>query len=221
MNIIGLADVHGSRRAVESARHVLAAAEVVIFTGDITNFGRAPETEQVVAPLLEGSARVLAVSGNCDYPQVDDYLTEKGINLHGRGVVINGLGLVGAGGSLVTPFHTPNELTEEEMQQVLQQGLQQLPSPATPLVLVSHQPPYDTKCDLLSSGEHVGSHAVRSFIETYQPLLCFTAHIHEAVAVDYIGQTAVINPGQLRKGGYAWAQIADGALKDGGIGYDL
>lgn len=216
MIIIGLSDIHGSTSALNAVKDAINNADLTLLVGDITNFGRTKEAEQTVSPLLNGSTKVLGVSGNCDFPEVDDYLTEKNINLHGKGVAINGLGIIGVGGSLVTPFGTPNELTENEIQQALDKGLAQLPSPDMPIVLVSHHPPFKTLCDKIYSGDHVGSHAVRTFIETHQPLVCLTGHIHESVGTDHIGQTAIINPGQLRQGQYAWAEI-DGDLKDCGI----
>ncbi|MBT4388047.1 hypothetical protein HOK68_00875 [Candidatus Woesearchaeota archaeon] len=49
------------------------------------------------------------------------------------------------------------------------------------LVLVTHSPPYDTNLDLIFSGEHVGSLAVKQFIEKQQPLMTLHGHIHETV----------------------------------------
>ena len=69
-------------------------------------------------------------------------------------------------------------------------------------ILVAHCPPYQTAIDRIHSGLHVGSHSVRSFIETYQPDLCISGHIHEAPGEDTIGRTHLINPGMLAQGGY-------------------
>jgi len=80
----------------------------------------------------------------------------------------------------------------------------------TPLVLMSHQPPINTQCDRIATGAHVGSHAVRRFIEIRQPLVCFTGHIHESVALDNIGDTRIVNPGMLANGQYAYAEIGQG-----------
>ena len=74
------------------------------------------------------------------------------------------------------------------------------------LILVSHTPPYDTSTDCLSFGQHVGSPAVRAFIEQYQPDVCLTGHIHESQAVDTIGKTVIVNPGALADGGYVRIQ---------------
>jgi Icc-related predicted phosphoesterase len=208
MIVIGLSDVHGDRAAINRMGNIIRCADVVLLVGDITTFGRETETAHVVTPVLEIAKKVLAVSGNCDYPENDAYLDRMGINLHGRCEMVDGIGFVGLGGSLTTPFHTPNEYSESEIELYLNRGTATLSEEGSPpLVLVSHQPPIRTRCDRLAAGSHVGSYAVRRFIETRQPMVCFTGHIHEARAVDTIGPTHIINPGMLTHGCYAYAEI--------------
>ncbi len=208
MIIIGVTDVHGSVAALRTLADILCRADLVVFAGDITNFGGEAEAEQVMLPVIQRASRVLAVPGNCDFPGVDVFLDRQGVNLHGRGMAIDGVGFVGLGGSLTTPFQTPNECSEEDMAQHLNHGLSQVPL-GLPMVLVSHQPPYRTACDRLFSGNHVGSRSVRGFIEENTPLVCFTGHIHESAGIDRIGPTYIINPGMLRSGRFAYAEIND------------
>ena len=61
--------------------------------------------------------------------------------------------------------------------------------------------------------EHVGSTAVREFIDLYQPDICVTGHIHEAKGEDRIGRTHVLNPGPLSQGGYVELIEGEGGLK--------
>ncbi len=75
------------------------------------------------------------------------------------------------------------------------------------LIIISHNPPKDAKVDLISAGIHVGSALYREFIETYQPLLAVSGHIHEAIGIDTIGKTTVINPGPLAEGCYAVVDV--------------
>lgn len=74
-----------------------------------------------------------------------------------------------------------------------------------PFVFISHCPPYMTNLDQLYSGQHVGSVAVREFLEYWasKELLkaSFHGHIHESPRVsgsivDYIAGVACYNPGQ-------------------------
>ena len=67
---------------------------------------------------------------------------------------------------------------------------------------VLHSPPRDTECDVIGSRHHVGSRAIRRFIEQHQPPLVLCGHIHESPRVtghwrDTIGETPVVNPGQF------------------------
>ena len=67
-------------------------------------------------------------------------------------------------------------------------------------IYVIHAPPYDTKLDIILDGIHVGSKALRNFIEKEQPLLTLHGHIHESPQMsgswkDKIGNTVCINVG--------------------------
>jgi Icc-related predicted phosphoesterase len=57
--------------------------------------------------------------------------------------------------------------------------------------------------DILHSGIHAGSIAVREFIEEHEPELVVCGHIHEARGVDAIGKSTIVNCGPLFKGSYA------------------
>ncbi len=62
-------------------------------------------------------------------------------------------------------------------------------------IFVIHTPPYNTKLDITST-KHVGSVAVRRFIEKYQPLATLHGHVHESSGIEKIGKTFCVNPGQ-------------------------
>lgn len=69
-------------------------------------------------------------------------------------------------------------------------------------LFILHSPPRDTHCDVIGGRLHVGSRAVRSFIERHQPPLVLSGHIHESPRMtssyrDTIGRTVVVNPGQF------------------------
>ena len=69
-------------------------------------------------------------------------------------------------------------------------------------VFVLHSPPRETRCDMIGARAHVGSRAIRSFIERRQPPLVLSGHIHESPRVssayrDAIGRTVAVNPGQF------------------------
>ncbi|MBU2638416.1 MAG: metallophosphoesterase [Nanoarchaeota archaeon] len=67
-------------------------------------------------------------------------------------------------------------------------------------VYVMHTPPYGTNLDLVGWKGHIGSMALRQFIEEKQPYLTLHGHIHETVSVSgkfkhTIGQTLSMSSG--------------------------
>jgi len=201
MLAVAVTDIHGDSRVTrELARRIEAMErkpDAILIAGDVTNFGTAGIAEKVLKPLLGLGIRVVAVHGNCDGRDVPEYLESLGISVHDRRIEIDGIGLVGIGGSNVTPFHTIWELSEEEIEAILRRNYR----PGD--IILSHAPPHGTKVDLTRSGLHVGSKALRKFIEENQPPIVITGHIHEARGVDRIGGTIVVNPGPLFRGYYA------------------
>jgi Icc-related predicted phosphoesterase len=200
MRIIAFGDIHMNPGDVENIPGI-RSADFIIITGDITNFGSRKDAERVIQKLLTINSNILGVAGNLDQPDVARYLEEIGSSLHGKGRILNGLGIVGLGGSNFTPFKTPNEFSEQELANFLSKGISEVKN-AKDHILVSHTPPFQTRTDKLLNGKHVGSTAVRTYIKQHQPLLCLTGHIHESRGKDYIGRTLVLSPGMIKDGGY-------------------
>lgn len=198
---IAFGDMHGHTANLARIPG-LARAGAVILTGDLTVKGGVPEASRVVSAVTAINARVLAQIGNMDFAPVQAWLDGQGYGIHARAVELApGLGLMGVGWSTPTPFGTPSEAPEETLATWLEEAHRQARQ-FDRLVLVSHTPPHGTSADKLGSGAHVGSLAVRAFIERVRPGVCITGHIHEARSVDAIGPTVVINPGELAGGGY-------------------
>jgi uncharacterized protein len=67
-------------------------------------------------------------------------------------------------------------------------------------IYVCHTPPFDTPLDAMPRGRHVGSKALRAFIEEHAPPLTLHGHIHESPEISgryavQLGATWSINPG--------------------------
>jgi len=103
-----------------------------------------------------------------------------------------------------------NQLTPIDPYVYLKQGgtieedLQRLarPTDLKKTIYVMHSPPYGTRLDSIQGGHHVGSKAIKTFVEKSQPLLTLHGHIHESPEVsgsflDKIGETISVNPGQF------------------------
>ncbi len=207
MIITALTDLHGDTHRLPAIAGDLSASDVVLLTGDLTHFGQRDAADKVVSAVGQYNSRILAVPGNCDYPEVDAYLTERGMNLHGRHEEIDGFVFLGVGGSLPCPETTPNELSEMELDECLWKGAKGM-NPNLPLILVSHQPPRRTKCDQVGKDQHVGSRMIRMFIYEAKPMIIFTGHIHEGRAIDKVESTTIVNPGPFGFGGYTLANLS-------------
>jgi hypothetical protein len=210
MILIALTDIHAHTNAIRKLAFQLQSADLVLLCGDITHFGHKREIAHILQLVRTHNPAIYAVTGNCDYPDTEKYLSEENLSLNAITREYQGYTFAGLSGSLPCPGKTPHEYTEEEYKAIL--GGINVPA-GKPLLMVSHQPPYGTVNDEVTPGLHVGSKAVRSFIEKHQPLICFTGHIHEGIGIGHIGNTAVVNPGPAGTGGYVYAEITDGKIK--------
>ncbi|MCM8768230.1 MAG: metallophosphoesterase family protein, partial [Candidatus Omnitrophica bacterium] len=172
MLILVISDIHGDVSVFQRLAEKTAQAEMVLVCGDLTNFRGKEEAAKVVRQLKHFFPKVLAVAGNCDEREVEDYLKEQGLSLHGQARVIENVGFLGTGFSLACPVYTPGEVSEDDFKESLEKAYAQLPE-KIPFILVTHQPPYGTKLDLVHSGQHVGSQFIRNFIEEKKPCLAF------------------------------------------------
>lgn len=117
--------------------------------------------------------------------------------------------MISCGWSNPTPWHTPRECSEDELGKRIDALMARVRRPEA-LVMNFHVPPFQSGLDdapeldaslkvQTSLGQTrfkpIGSTAVRSAIERYQPLLGLHGHVHEAHASCKIGRTVCINPG--------------------------
>lgn len=208
---IGFGDIHNRISTVHKIDAV-PRAQGILIAGDLTNMGGRSAARSIIDEIEGLNPHVYAQIGNMDTNEVHEFLTEKGINAHAeKNDLGHGVGLIGLGYSNATPFHTPSETDEQQLAEWLNQarlGTGEFEY----LILMSHTPPYGTKSDRIRSGQSVGSHSVRRFIEEVQPDVCLTGHIHEAKSEDQIGKTRIVNPGRFEDGGYAMIRLENGKL---------
>jgi Icc-related predicted phosphoesterase len=200
MLIIAFGDIHMDTKAIERIPE-LEQADCVVLTGDLTVVGGRREARRVLDAVAARNPRLYAQIGNMDRKEVDDMLSEQEVNLNGHGVVLDGVGLFGLGGSSPTPFGTPSEFSEAEMAGRLEQAFEEVKE-ARRKILFSHTPPIRTRLDRVRSGLHAGSQAVRDFLERTNCDACVCGHIHEAAGTERVGSCLVINPGMIGRGGY-------------------
>ncbi len=206
MRILALTDIHG---AYADAQKILSAEvgyDVVVIGGDLTTFGTPAEAERAIRQFQENGKPILVVSGNMDPPELDRTFERLDVLIDSRGRTIDTVGFFGISGAPVSPLKTPYEIPEQEILRRANAGWETL-SRATQTVFVPHSPPVNTALDRIRSGKHVGSSAVREFIEAHAPDLVICGHIHESLGTDSIGPTIMVNCGPAGSGHYVIADI--------------
>ncbi len=185
MIIAGITDLHGKFPKV--LYDIKDKIDVLTVSGDITHFGKGIEIIEDLAELSD-YVEVLCVPGNCDTKEVIDELNSFNLNIDRKIKKIDNFNFLGIGGSNTTPFNTCYEYKDEDLRLELEKfrGLKNI-------ILISHAPPYNTMADRVGY-EHVGSKAIREFIESENVIFCACGHIHESRCIDKINDTIIVNP---------------------------
>lgn len=192
MKLLVFSDIHSDARALE--RLMAIEADYYFCAGDLVNFSRGLDAMGEI--LKKRGERVYVIPGNHESAQqVTDLCARFGLNdFHGGRIELGGFHVVGLGYSNITPFETPGEYTEEELETRLHEfdGLK-------PMIAICHVPPRGTTLDRITNLRHAGSTAMRDFVRREQPRFFFCGHIHEAAgAQEKLGETSALNVG--RKG---------------------
>lgn len=205
MKILAISDPHGDYSKIKKIIEKAGNFDLVAIVGDITNFG----PDEKVNELAEMFDKpVLAIPGNCDQRSILKALdASKAINLHGKAEQIGNIRFIGLGGSNPTPFNTPFELSEEEIESALEGMVcsAENSEECGTIVLLTHAPPHGAR-DELPFG-HVGSKAIQEFLDRVDLIVC--GHIHEAKGMEKVGKTVVVNPGEACKGSCALITIKE------------
>lgn len=213
MKFLVISDIHGNVENVEKLDSEFKSADAVLFGGDFAKFG-SPETgKPVLEKLVSKHDTIFSVIGNCDEPEFLDEVDGADISVEGNLTFHEGLAFAGAGGGTKFSGDTPFERDEDEilsdfsLVDASAENCVDENGKWKSLVLIMHNPPKDTDCDMIPGGVHVGSQKLRDYIEKYEPLLVVTGHIHESAGISKVGDTTVVNPGALMEGKYALVTV--------------
>src|SRR5208283_519481 len=99
MKIISFGDVHMATRNLDRMGEVMRDCDLIIVSGDLTNFDGIGDAGKALAEVRRACPAVLALSGNLDRREVIPFLEGDGVALHGKGLVKEGVGIFGCGGS--------------------------------------------------------------------------------------------------------------------------
>jgi Icc-related predicted phosphoesterase len=150
--------------------------------------------------------------GNDDPVAIDAILSRGGlvVNPEERVVVLKGeCEMISCGTTNITPWHSPREQPEDQLEKLLDGLARQVKNQAKAIYNI-HVPPYNTPLDkapkldnnlkplVLPGGVQmvpVGSTAVTTVIKRYSPMLALHGHVHESRGSVKLGRTLCINPG--------------------------
>ncbi len=150
--------------------------------------------------------------GNDDPLAIDAMLKREGlvVNPEERVVVLKGeYEMISCGTTNITPWNSPRELPEDQLEKLLDGLARQVKHQAKAIYNI-HVPPYNTPLDkapkldsnlkplVLPGGVQmvpVGSTAVTNVIKHYSPMLTLHGHVHESRGNVKLGRTLCINPG--------------------------
>ncbi|HKY83815.1 MAG TPA: hypothetical protein VJ160_03215 [Anaerolineales bacterium] len=188
---------------------------------------------------LRGSGiRCYITGGNDDFSDVLAVLPSDGDGAlracEGEVLPIDGRHTMASLGiSTPTPWHTPREVTEDELGTLIEELVSRVPDPSH-CIFNFHDPPNDSTLDtcpmldwttdppsqITRGGSIVlhgaGSRSVRHAIETHQPMAALHGHIHESRGVTRIGRTLCVNPGSEYAEGILRGCLLN--LEDGAVG---
>lgn len=202
MKILALSDLHSEEAVIDWLRalSLRSSYDLVLFCGDITNRGPVSYAEEVLS-FFPGKA--YAVHGNMDTEEVINSMRQMGALIHGKKIKLREWNLVGLGGSNPTPFGTPSEASEEQLEAALSKaGVDEFS------IVLSHAPPYGSFDGV--GAMHVGSTAVRRMVEQKRPILLICGHIHEHEGKEIVGETLVVKLAPAQRLRAAEITINDG-----------
>jgi len=191
MKLLLFSDLHTDTSAAKRIVELARDADVAIGAGD---FASARHGISKCVEILKQIQKptVLVPGNNESYDELVSACSGWGNAhvLHGKGIELSGVPFFGIGGGIpITPFGAWSfDFSEEEATRLLSE----CPAGA---VLVSHSPPKGA-VDQTTSGQSLGSTAVRDAVLRLKPRLVVCGHIHACAGQQTaIGSTPVINAG--------------------------
>lgn len=191
MKLLLFSDLHTDTAAAARIVNLARDVDVAIGAGDFANLRRGVSICIEILKQIRKPA-VLVPGNNESYDELVSACSgwASAHVLHGTGIELAGITFFGIGGGIpITLFGSWSFDFSEEDATCL---LKDCPAGA---VLVSHSPPKGA-VDRASSGQSLGSTAVRDAIIRLQPRLVVCGHIHACAGQRAtIGSTPVINAG--------------------------
>jgi uncharacterized protein len=167
----------------------------------------------LAAERLAGTGiRLYAMEGNDDPPELHAMLRDSSVLTETEDRLVDlgeGITMVSYGYSNPTPWHTPRELDDDELERRIDKLAAQVSRPERAIFNL-HVPPAHTAIDkapaldgslkpIVKGGavvmQSVGSEGVRRLLAKHEPMLGLHGHIHESRGAVRLGRTLAVNPG--------------------------
>jgi len=191
LRLLAITDLHAEEEALEKVSLKLASErfDAVVLLGDITHNGPISFVEDAIAKFAATGAKVFAVMGNMDPPEVLDVLEREGASVHAKKVPLGeGWHIAGFGGCPAKGAHTPTEFSEDEIYANLKKlGID------NKTIVATHFPPTGiSDFDLTYRGIPIGSDGLRKLIEEDHPAAVLCGHVHEREGIARFDGTLVV-----------------------------
>jgi len=160
--------------------------------------------------LEERDTKLFLTAGNDDPFQIDSVLKKARsvVDVEGKVILLDeDHEMISTGYGNITPWKCPRDVPEEDLAGRIDAMASQVKNMAN-CIFNLHVPPYDSRLDDAPELDKelkptygasklvpVGSIAVRTAIEKYQPLLALHGHVHESKGTCKINRTLCLNPG--------------------------
>ncbi|RMD57880.1 hypothetical protein D6825_02630 [Candidatus Woesearchaeota archaeon] len=194
MKLLAFTDIHSSQSAFKrlESKAKKQKPDLIICCGDFTVFEQ--NVKDVLKKINSLPAPVILIPGNHEDDELIRRICQKYKNItyaHLSILEANGYRIVGHGGGGFyggrhrdAEFDAFTKATKGKIK--------------SPLILITHAPPYNTKLDYLDwLDEHVGCASYTDFIKKHKPILALSGHLHENFKkTERKGKTLLSNPGQ-------------------------
>jgi Icc-related predicted phosphoesterase len=201
LRLLACSDIHGSKEAVAMLEEVSSREnyDAIVVCGDFTTMGSLDFVKDFVTGF---KTRVLAVPGNCDYPDTVGVLEQANASVHNMRVELGGRSFFGFGGGVPTNSGMPFEVDES----IIERSLRSIAVPDG--IMVTHTPAYGMN-DRFRSGGNGGSQGILRVAKEFKPVLALSGHVHESRGKMLTVETLFLNPGPARDGSYASVVVGD------------
>jgi hypothetical protein len=192
-----VSDLHASKFALDALAKSYSEhlPDAVLVAGDLTTFGPAGFVDELAAL---GVGPILAVTGNCDTPEVRERMAASGIDACDRLARLGSVDVAGVawrGRKRIFEGVAPSLATELAGR-----------DRSRTLLILSHCPAHGI-LDEASPGSHAGSGEILELAVSSGAAALLTGHVHEARGIVHRAGKTFVNAGPAKDGRAALVRV--------------